>query len=70
MSDNFIVCPLTGRQFARARMSDLKTCSSCGGLIDIREESWLDMIDIGAKHWPDACPERVELAPAPGSVGG
>jgi hypothetical protein len=61
MSEHYVTCERTGKQFPRLRLSDLKVCVNCRGYIDIRHEPWLD----GPLH--SKCPEPapVESAEVP-----
>ena len=59
MSDAWITCPDTGRRWPSMKRTELKTCTHCAALIDIRHEEWLD----GPSHCPGNCP-----APSPPAV--
>lgn len=48
----WIVCDVTGRRFPTAKRTELRTCTTCGALIDIRVEAWMD----GPLHTPGRCP--------------
>lgn len=55
MTAIWIICPVTGRRWPTAKRLELKTCTSCGALIDIRHEPWMD----GPSHVSGACPQPV-----------
>lgn len=52
-----VVCPRTGRAWPDEHRSVLRDCHRCGGLIDIRKESWHE--DGGRPVHPHECPPQV-----------
>ncbi len=50
------VCPRTGRTWPAAAGFDLRTCTTCGGIIDVRHEAWWDASRAGGGAAHVTCP--------------
>jgi len=52
-----IICPVTGRTWPTCAGFDLRTCTTCDGIIDTRHDAWWDATRAGGGASHVTCPE-------------